>query len=254
MTVREYYQDAISAILSKRNLRPLLSAPDFKVSPQLTVDAAIQYTDWYCHRSDTHPHYRYRRYWEALCSTGSPRDRLIHVDIGCGAGAFSWAFLDWAEAWGINYRQVGLFGTDGCPAMLQAAQLIRGEMVQKIPYYPLLNYHPNIKSLLFDLKASRQRDADFVITFGHILVQSHNPYDVRGFTQVIKTVHELTPPSRKCILIAVDARRCSDALTKGWHLLLESLKAVNIPVATWQMSPTAINNSNDVKLANLYRC
>ena len=251
MSVREHYQGAISDVLSKQDVRPLSSAPSFALTPQSTLREAIQYTDWYCHRGDSRPHYRFRRYYEALSYLGPVESMLSHVDIGCGAGAFSWSLLDWAELKGLNPRQVRLFGLDRSPAMIQAADMIRNEIAKSISDYPTLHYYHDTQSFLSAFRRNHHPNADSVITLGHVLAQSHCPTNLRDFTEIISAVRRQTDPTRGCRLAAVDAKGHSSAFLEGWNLLLQSLENAGMRYTSWAMPQTQINSSNDVKLAAL---
>ena len=244
LAIGEHYQEAFSAILSKLNVRPLSAAPNFEISPQSTVSEAIQYTDWYCYRGDSQGHYRFRRYFDALCNLGPAGNRLAHIDIGCGSGCFSWAFLDWAEAWCLNYGQVKLFGIDRCPAMIQAAEMIRSEMIVSLPNYPTLHYHLDVRSLMTDFQENHHLHADSVITMGHVLAQSHCPTDIQNFTDIIWAVRRQTDPSRRCVLVTVDALGHAADFEMGWNTLLQHLQEYSI-------TPTVINSHNSVRLASL---
>ena len=250
MRVKEYYRQAISNVLTQRGIASRPIRTEHKIQPNATIETALRYTHWYSDKADTKPHYRYRRYLNALLNLGPIGDRLTHVDIGCGAGPFSWSFLDWALGWGSNYRKINLFGIDRCPNMIRAAKLIRDELAQMIPNYPSLHYYHDVEPLLSGIRATRHQNADSIITIGHVLAQSHTPEDIRGITNIIVQVRGLTDPIRRCLLAAVDAKGHSCSFLEGWGLLLDSLKEANISCTTWA-APAGINTPNDAKLASL---
>ncbi len=245
MRVIECYQLALECVLSKLNISPLsVWRPNYRISEQATLKGAVRYTYWYSHRGDTEPNYRFRRYVDALCKLGCENNYLSHIDIGCGAGPFSWAFLDWAAAKGIERRQVKLFGLDRCPAMIQAANLVRDEIAGSIPDYPSLHYYHDTKSFQSAIRIDHRPDADSIITLGHVLVQSKSPADIQNFTQIISVVRKTTHPARRCYLVAVDALKQSNDLQLGWNLLLKSLEDSNITC-------TQVMTHQHIKIATL---
>ncbi len=96
-------------------------------------------------------HFRYDRYLRELRHLSTSEMRIAHVDIGCGAGAFSWAFLDKVRALGIKLDSVDLYGLDYCPAMICLAKEIRAKLKNTIPDYPDLRYCENVETLLQNL-------------------------------------------------------------------------------------------------------
>ena len=251
MSVREHYQGAIGRVLCKLGIAPPTFRQPIIFHRDTELATALRYTAWYCHRVDSVKHYRNKLYFDTLRQLRPAGSKLSHIDIGCGSGPFSWAFLDWAAAWDIDYRQVRLFGVDRCPTMLQAAQMIREEMMQSLTIYPPLLYHSDVKSLLSDLKTSLHPHADSVITMGYVLIQSQTSKDIKDFTEIIAQVRKLTDPTRQCLLATVDAWTRTDALREGWDLLLQSLRDSDTPCTPWAMPKTYFNNPNNVKLATL---
>ena len=231
MYVREHYQGAIGRVLCKLGIPPPTSRQPIIFHRDTELVTALRYTAWYCHRVDTVKHYRNKLYFGALRKLGPAGSKLSHIDIGCGSGSFSWAFLDWAAAWECDFHQISLFGVDRCPAMIQAAQMIRDEMMQSLTLYPPLHYHSDVKSLLSDLKTNLHPHSDSVITMGYVLIQSQTSNDIKDFTEVIAQVRKLTDPTRRCFLAVVDASTQPDALQRGWDLLLESFSDSKIPYA-----------------------
>ena len=120
---------------------PLMSKPvDAKEGPPKTfigrpdtpLDECLRYTKW--HTCDTT--HRYDRFKDALRlfdgrdPEEAPKTSIAeaHVDIGCGAGLFSWAFIDWAIRGGLTFtklRKLRLYGLDHCEQYLRLSRDIR---------------------------------------------------------------------------------------------------------------------------------
>ena len=98
--IKEHYMAAVHQIMDERRLQS--HDPGYEVLPNATFDDVVQYTEWHAaggfqRATSVDAYYRYDRYAAAL-NAGLGHDfsgRIAHVDIGCGAGLFSWAFLDW---------------------------------------------------------------------------------------------------------------------------------------------------------------
>ena len=139
--VKDHYQPVIQEIVADYGIA-LVPNPNAVVSASEGFSEVVQHTAWYVGgEGDSQPHYRYRRYLEVLEQHIPVSDSPItHIDIGCGAGLFSWALLDWAANHGIDFAQVGLHGVDHCRAMIQLAQMMTQRLAQRIPGYPEAHY------------------------------------------------------------------------------------------------------------------
>ena len=89
--IRDRYRGVLDQIMAQHRI------PQREPSPVVPAGASfaevVQNTDWFCWRNDSPPPYRYRRYREVLGHLTPSGRRGAHVDIGCGAGLFSWVFL-----------------------------------------------------------------------------------------------------------------------------------------------------------------
>lgn len=96
LRIQNRFMPVLDTIRRNHNIGVLQQAPTHIVSAETDFAQVVQNTDWYCWRGDSRPPYRYRRYSEVLERIALPDgdSRIAHVDIGCGAGLFSWAFLD----------------------------------------------------------------------------------------------------------------------------------------------------------------
>lgn len=257
--IRDLYQDVIRQIMAEHNIEPIQS-PSHIVEADAGFDEVVRHTHWYVHRNDTQPHYRYRRYLEALgleaLGRVKPGRRIAQIDIGCGAGLFSWAFLDWAKENGLTCDRIDLYGLDHSPEMVNLAQQVRAKLIPVIPDYPILRYAHDAEILVSELKAHHRESTDYIVTFGHVLVQAHSPRDIGNFVEVIFETQTLGVPGThpKCALLAVDAStgNWSAELAEGWDLLLNDLAEVGIGHRIISVPTTQINDNNRAKIALLH--
>lgn len=254
--LRFNYHPVLIEIMSNRGLEPV-DRPTHLVGPDATLDEVIEHTEWFTWSGDSLRPYRYRRYYQVLNQhVEVPKGRVAHIDIGCGAGLFSWAFLDWAMDNRVPLDRVDLYGMDHSPAMLELAELVRSGLTRHIPDYPELRYVHSIESLRDQLGSPT--DTDYILTFGHSLAQitHHFPSDVSRYAQFIAHVRKTVDSQARCVLIAADARnqRAKTNLSLGWNQLLSSLRAAGIQYEhePLEWSGPQINDSDCVKLAKLY--
>ena len=229
MRVKEQYQGIIRDIMKERNIKPLHSSPTYVVGTNTRFAEAVQHTDRYVGKGHddqpgNSPHYRYNRYEAILRCLPIFEKRIVHVDIGCGAGLFSWALLDWATKNGVGRDRVEQYGYDHSSSMLKLAAMIRDELTQSIEDYPDAHDYYDIDPLLEQLSDDRRKDMDYIITFGHVLVQAQSRSAIASFTRIIGHVVGLMGPQSKCALVAVDAVRQPILFANGWKSLLHSLE------------------------------
>ena len=86
------------------------------------------------------------------------------MDLGCGAGWFSWVFLDWAAERGVGYDRLDLYGLDHCPAMLQLAQGARRRLLQYVPDYPVFHCSSEVDALCGLLTENHRENTDYTVT------------------------------------------------------------------------------------------
>ncbi len=251
--------------MNEYNIAPWPSGQwhDHVVGTGASFAEAVQHTDWFCRRIDLEwgrrngtyrPHYRYRRYREIMGDPISQREnsaRLAHVDMGCGAGIFSWALLDWAADYNLAYDRIDLYGVDHSPSMIALAYFMRDRLVAAVANYPELHYETDVQMLSQALIENHQEPTDYMITFGHVLVQalteSTGPDAISAmlnFTSVI--VHILRSQDRQsnCDLVAIDARGRSEEFSRGWWALLSNLALAGVRYET-------IVESGDAKVVRL---
>ena len=246
--LRDHYQRVLEEIVEDHEV-PSAVRPDHIVPANAGWVDVVAHTEWYVGGpGDNRPHYRYRRYREVLEAIEPGNGRVSHVDLGCGAGLFSWVFLDWVTEHGVEFDCVVLYAYDHNRAMLQLAAEIRQRLLDVVPNYPPLNYSVGIDSLCNKVKRHHHKRTDYVMTLGHVLVQSHTPGAIRRFVQVISCVMELLHRGDRCAVIAVDAQGARAEFAEG---LLDSLNDVGIQHDEIRIERSAINDSDRAKIALL---
>ena len=249
--LKDHYQSVILGIMEEQHIESI-ERPGHIVGGDATFTQAVQNTAWFVAGiGDGQPHYRYRRYKEMLNCMQPDGRREAHVDIGCGAGLFSWTFLDWASDNGLNYDQVELYGLDHSAEMLNLAHQSRSKLTQWIGNYPELHYAQDVDVLMHELTENHRPATDYTITFGHVLVQAHDPEAIQTFTLAIAHIVGLMDDESKCVLIAVDARGSSDEFAASWNALLAELQQQGIYHEQHDAPTTPINDGNRAKLATL---
>ena len=238
--------------MAEYNIEPLKKSPSHVVKANASLKDAILYTDWFVRAGDSQQHYRYsERYLGALSQLSASGRRATHIDIGCGAGVFSWAFFDWATIFGrIEHNRIDLYGFDHCSAMIKLARMISDRLSHKIASYPDVHYYDDVDPLLDKLKENRQENTSYTITFGHVLAQAQTRRDIRNFTRII--VNILMDARSDSVLVAVDAERGDVEFGKGWDALLKSLKGAGVRYSPHDASRALANRRNLARFATLY--
>ena len=254
MLVRHYYRRIIREVMSNCGLKPLESRPSPIVAADAGFEKILLHTDWYVNTGDNSSHYRYRRYTEMLRLLAVPDKRVAHIDIGCGAGVFSWVFLDWATDNSVSHDRVNLYGFEHCRAMIDLAGIVRAKLTQHIENYPYLHYFDDLEALLRELEDNHGESMNYIFTFGHVLAQTHthSPADIDNFARIIIHIRELMNAEFACPLIAVDAGHAAVEFAKGWESLLQSLGRNRIRCDQQDVPATWINDNRRAKWAILY--
>ena len=249
--IRDSYFNVLEGVMNQEGILPPRRRPSPTVPADATFAEAVQNTDWFCWRGDNPPPYRYRRYREIVGYRRIPPGRAAHVDIGCGAGLFSWVFLDWARENGLTYNHIDLYGLDHSRAMIQLARRMREGLMRNIANYPPLRYTQDINALLQSLTEHHRPATDYTITFGHVLVQAPNA--VPDFARVIAHIVGLMDAQSTCVVMAVDARREAYQLAQRWIALLEESARLGIRRQQVRVPETRVNDNNRAKIAQLFR-
>ncbi len=224
--------------MNEHNIEPLPRRPSHSVRADASFTEVVQHTDWWLRRNDRIPYYRYNRYRTTLGRPQPTTDRyprLAHVDVGCGAGLWSWVLLDWAADYNLSYDRIDLYGVDHSPFMITLAYFMRDGLAATVANYPELHYEINVQMLLQALIENHQEPTDYMITFGHVLVQalaeSTAPDAISAmlnFTSMI--VHILRSQDRQsnCVLVAIDARGRTEEFSWAWRALLSNLALAGV--------------------------
>ena len=252
MRVKDHYQGIIRQIMSDHGVKPGYTS--HKVPAHARFEKVVQHTDWFVNTGDSWPHYRYGRYLDMLGYLTVSDGQVSHVDIGCGAGVFSWTFLDWATEIGVGRDHVDLYGFDHSPAMIKLSGMVRDELSQSIANYPTLHYFDDLDALLGELDDNHCQGMNYIITFGHVLAQAytHTRDDINDFARIIIRIRKLMDARSKCDLIAVDAKSAWIAFGEGWNSLLISLERANIRYEEHRVRIGSINYGNSAKHVSLY--
>ena len=252
--IKDHYQPVIQGIAKAYGIK-LLPNPSAVVSATGGFPEVVQHTAWYVGGDgDTRPHYRYRRYLEVLEQHIPVADGpLTHIDVGCGAGLFSWVLLDWVARHEIGFDQVGLYGIDHCPAMIRLAQMVTRRLSQRILDYPEAHYCQDPNVLLRQLEEQHSNDTNYIVTFGHVLVQANTPQNISAFAEIVAQIAKLMNARSRCALVAVDAQGRPVDLRSSWDLLLSSLAEYGKKCEQRLVAPTAINDNDRAKFAWLSR-
>ena len=244
--IRDCYFAVLDAVLHEHNLQPRKTG--YVVHPETSLRRVVLHTDHFLRSGDTQPYYRYNRYRPVLENIQPSNRRQAHVDIGCGAGLFSWVFLDWAKENNLAYDRIDLYGLDHSPEMIQMAYRMRGGLAPHIANYPPLRYTDNDDALLQLLKAHHREATDYTITFGHVLVQAsqHTPQAIPGFARVIAHIVGMMDAESQCVAMAVDASRNDGPakLAQSWNGMMNALGKSGI-----QRDPVNVPNAKIARLS-----
>ena len=250
---RDHYRRVIREIMAQFEVTSLYR-PDHVVRAETALEDALQNTDWYVVGDDNastsilyrRPHYRYDRYMEALQQISNEVEeqtdgrRLAHIDIGCGAGLFSWVFLDWARTKGIGYDCVDLYGYDHSPQMIRIATESRSRLMQIIPDYPSLHYDYDLDTFRRRLFMTYHPNTDYIVTFGYVLAQTFvsSRSSIEDFARIIDVIFRLPSSVSMCELLSVDStgRQNQRNSIEGWNLLLENLQQQH-NIFNWEYTP-----------------
>ena len=249
--VGAHYQTAVEHILQQDGLQPVDNANPV-VPNSATWKEALQHTEFFIGRlHDRYAHYRYRRYLEMLSVYQPAGARVALVDLGCGAGAFSWAFLDWASWTERPFDSINLYGYDHCPAMLLLAERVRNYILSYVPGYPPFRSSSTTEGLCDLLTKNHTPETSYLITLGHVLVQSHSETDLQQYSGVINHVVSLPNRVLNVDLLAVDAQSATEIFAQGWEALTSLLTGAGIQCEEFPVRSSYINDTGRAKRGRL---
>ena len=129
--------------------------------------------------------------------------QVVHLDIGCGPGVFSWVVYDYMESQETrDAGQVFYYGYDHSASMIQLAHLF----LDRFPVRYEFHGYSDLAEIVAALANREFSNCDVVVTFGYALVQVRkNPVALGEFATLISCV----VPSHSCIVVAADAHNDS---------------------------------------------
>ena len=200
MPIRDNYIPVLKSITRSHGQRPATA----QIGPQESLQETIWYTREYVVNNTTE-HFRYDYYWNALSRALTrlrfdPGDRrIVHLDIACGAGVFSWVVYDHMAAPDTpNPDYVDYYGYDHCAAMIELA----GLFLERFPDRYEFKGFSDLEEISTTLEEEDFSNCDVVVTFGYALLQVlDDPAALGNFASIISGVF----PSRSCIMVAADA-------------------------------------------------
>ena len=253
-TIRNCYIQAVHDIMNKHRISAARSRPDYNIPIGATFTSVVQYMEWYIAGGEprSNPqsklHYRYDRYLGALNASGlSSRINhrgIVHFDIGCGPGLFSWAFLDWAREHKISHSDIALYGYDHSQQMVELAHQMRDKLKVAVGGYPAFFYSYSRNMFLEKLEVPYDEKVDCVVTLGHVLAGNHDDRDILEFGIIIQQVMQSQHSSTPLTVIECDAvseKHRSD-FEQGWGKLLQALRERGL---VCNEVPTGIYSTSD---------
>ena len=226
MSLRDSYIPAFDAIARSHGQRPSTA----QIGPHDSLRKTIGYTRQYVVVQTTR-HFRYDYYRDALSLAltrlhfDTADRRVVHLDIGCGPGVFSWVVHDHMVSHEtLDPDQVDYYGYDHCAAMIELAHLF----LERFPDQYEFHGFSDLAEIATALAAEDFSNCDVVVTFGYALVQVRdNPAALGDFATLISCVF----PSHSCIMVAADAhndRATRDAFHDQCRALETALNATGV--------------------------
>ena len=197
--IRDRYTEIIGKLAKKH--RPTLS--DHEIANDVQFAQCIGFAQRFIvGKAGDDPHYRYNRYRRAL-NAALQRHRVsagtvIHVDIGCGPGLFTWVVMDYFRL--KSSVEVVSYGFDHAPKMVKLARWIWKRLDETESY----SCHHNIEKITRSASKLKAKSASIIVTFGHVLVQTHdNQTALDSFADIVAEFAQIND----CRLVAVDGQK-----------------------------------------------
>ena len=217
MPIRDEYIAAIERLVHRFGR----TGGDYRVPEHANIRQCLGYASRYV-SGHTTPHYRYDRYRKKLLYSLAFNDdigragTLVHVDIGCGPGLFSWVVYDHFSGTEVD---VHLYGYDYAPEMVRLTGLIQDELESQIR----LQCYDDVRQLLADIPRAPP-PADVIVTLGHVLVQlADNEQALGVFAAILKHLTH----AGLCLVLAVDAQRYPETFQRSYNRLCEALEEMD---------------------------
>ena len=213
MLIRDRYVSVIDRMASRFGRE----SGDHVILRDATLSRCIDYAARYLYEGDTIEHYRYKRYMRALEDLvrdyGGRRktSTIVHVDVGCGPGLFSWVVHDYFRDREPEIA-IELYAYDQSPAMVGLADLIWREFETGV--------HLGATSDLDELISQVMQGgppADVIVSFGHVLVQTSDQEDtIDNFADILSCIR-----LDSNLIVAVDAQK--DPAIQRFHRSIDRL-------------------------------
>lgn len=250
MLIRDQYINAIRRTAFQFGRE----AGDYVVAKEATLPRCIDYAAHYLDEGDDVEHYRYDRYARALEDLlqryGDRRrtSTIVHIDIGCGPGLFSWVVHD-------HFRtrepgtEINQYGYDHAPEMTRLANILWSKF--QIDGAPMWMNEPAelIKSVTHGSPT-----ADAIVSFGHVLVQTSDQSGATdSFIEILRSVR-----LQSTLLVAVDAHGAVPQLRRTTKMISDALSVAGVTVHSKEPEhgsfvatakrPRTPDNGRDVRL------
>lgn len=220
--IRDQYIDAIEHAASRFGRE----ANGHVIGKDASLPRCIDYAAHYFYEGDDVQHYRYDRYARALEDLlqryGDRRrtSTIVHIDIGCGPGLFSWVVHDHFRTREPGTK-INQYGYDHAPAMTRLANTLWSEF--KNDGAPMWTNEPAelIKSVTHGSPL-----ADAIVSFGHVLVQTSDQNGATdSFVEILRSVR-----LQSTLLVAVDAHSAAPQLRRTTKVISDALSAAGATV------------------------
>ena len=203
MPIQDQYIGAIRRMESRFGRDP--GGP--VIPKEATLKRCIDYAARYLYEGDTEPDYRYKRYMQALESLIGIYDvyrkttTIVHMDIGCGPGLFSWVVHDY-----FKHREpkmaIKLHAYDHSPEMVRLAGLLWGKFETGIGLDTTSDLDALISRVLISRITQGGPPADMIVSFGHVLAQASSQKNaIAVFADTLSRIR-----LNSSLVVAVDAK------------------------------------------------
>lgn len=203
MLIRDQYIEAIRRMKDRFGRE----RGGYLIPKDATLERCIDYAARYLYEKDTSEHYRYMRYQWALerllADYGDHRKTgmIVHVDIGCGPGLFSWVVHDY---FGQEEPKtaIELHAYDHSSEMVKLARLLWSEFKIGVR----LDTTSDLEALISRIRQDGT-PADMIVSFGHVLAQvsaSCQKNAIAVFADILRRIR-----LNSSLVVAVDAQKDS---------------------------------------------
>ena len=197
MRIKDHYETTFNAIAQEYGEEPSTA----QISSHDSLSKVIGYTREFV--VEQGQDYRDNYYCDALSGAFqqmgfNPTGReVVHLDVGCGPGVFSWGLHDHMASRNAP-DSVVYYGYDHCANMINLAYRFLYDFPEQYDFRGECDL-PQIRK---DLMGQNFADYNVVVTFGYALVQVQgDPAALEEFAVLIRCLF----PSRLCIVVAADA-------------------------------------------------